>query len=127
MCVLVLLECMCDVIELSGGGSILFFLDYTYVLNKSLYAVWYRCETSSSQPCISQYCRPSRFYLVRDRKILRWYFPTSKLTAFNQSLADQDLIGPLPSLSARYRTNFNNANSLQTSCFFLLHFKIFSL
>ena len=51
----------------------------------------------------------------------------SGLTAFNQSLADQDLSGLLLIFSARYRMNFNNINSLQTSCFFLLHFNIYSL
>ena len=34
------------------------------VLNKSLYAVWYKCAVSRSQPCISRYYRPcGSFYI----------------------------------------------------------------
>ena len=35
--------------------------------------------------------------------MLRWYLNASRLTAFNQSLADQDLSGPLLNLSVRNR------------------------
>ena len=80
------------------------------------------CETSSSQPRISQHCRPCTFYLFLDREMLRWYLTASKLTAFKQSQADQDLSGPLFNLSARYRVNFNNINSLQTTCFSVLQY-----
>ena len=104
-----------------------FILSCLYVLEKSLYAVWYKCETSTSQPSISQYCRPCTFYFFLDREMLRWYLTAFKLTAFNQSLADQDLRRPLPIRSARYRVNFNKINSLQTSCFSILHFNIYSL
>ena len=88
-----------------------------------MYAVWYKCATSSSQPCISQYRRPSRFYLVRDTEMLRWYLTAAGLTTFNQSLADQDLSGLLLNLPAQYRviSIINTINSVQTSCFFVLH------
>ena len=102
-------------------------LSSLYVLKKSLYAVWYKCEASNSQPCISQYCRPCTLNLFFDREMLRWYITASKLTAFNQSLVHQDLSGPLPIWSARYRVNFNNINSLHTSCFFILNFDIYNL
>ena len=76
-----------------------FILSWLYILEKLLYAVWYKCETSSSQTCISQYCRPCTFYLLLDREMLRWNLTASKLTAFNQSLAD--LRGPLLILCTR--------------------------
>ena len=50
-------------------------------------------DTSSSQPCISRYCRPWTSYLVLGREILRWYLSDSGLTAFNQLPADQDFSG----------------------------------
>ena len=59
--------------------------------------------------------------------MLRWYLAASELTAFNQFLAHQDLTGPLLKLSARYRVNFNNINSLHTSCFSIICFDIYSL
>ena len=40
--------------------------------------------------------------------MLRWYLNASKLTASNQSLADQDLSGPLLILSVQFRVNFDD-------------------
>ena len=82
------------------------------------------CEPSSSQPCISQYCRPCIFYLFPDREMLRWYLTAPKLTAFNQSLADQDLSGPLFNLSAPCRVNFNIKYYQLNADEFFLHFSI---
>ena len=75
-----------------------------------------QCETSSSQPRIGQYCRLCTLFMFPDWEMLRWYLTFSELTAFNQFLAHQDPTGPLLKLSARYRVNFNNINSLHTSC-----------
>ena len=86
------------------------------------------CETSSSQPCISQYRRPCTFYLFLDREMLRWYITASQLTAFSQSLADQDFSGTLFNLSARYRVNFDKKYyQLCANDLFLLFFNIIFL
>ena len=84
--------------------------------------IWKNCETSTSQQCISQYCRHCTFYLFHDKEMVRWYLTASKLTALNQSQADQDLNASLLILFVRYRVNFNNINFLRTSCFFILQY-----
>ena len=88
-----------------SSGLLLFSLCYNQKVLNGNYSTPSdkKNETSSSQPCISQFCRASSFYLVHDREMLRWYFAASGLTAFNQSLADQDLSGLLPILSVRKR------------------------
>ena len=56
--------------------------------------------------------------------MLRGHLTFTGLTAFNQSLADQDLSGLLLFLCAEYRviSITNTINSMQTSCFFVLQY-----
>ena len=87
----------------------------------SLYTLRNKKETSSSQPCISQNCRPSKFYLVLDKGMLRWYLTVSGLTAFNQSLADQDLSRLLLVVLVRGRVSFSSIKPFANRLFLLEH------
>ena len=98
-----------------------FFLFEWSAQKWSFYTRRNKNEISSSQPCISQYCRPSKFHLVQDKEMLGWYLTVSGLTAFNQCLADQDLSGLLLIVPARGRVNFSSIKPFANSLFLLGH------